>query len=234
MVSFDDEQKQEPSSTMVTDHPRKTLEFSQSTISTASLSTDDGLEEQDSFTGVPSQFAPKKTGGVMKIRRQSQSLREEYHSAQSQSQEHSDRSVGFESLQIHEFERELGDNPAVTAGPPLTIKWEATKNTTMKVDEFEEQHPPRRSTVVLKVPTSMREQWLREEGVGSTEFQVAAKEAAEIRKSRAENAEEPKSDLKKLIEESKRKKKEAKQNKQKQNGLTRFLTPRVSLRNLKR
>ena len=55
----------------------------------------------------------------------------------------SKRRVNFDAIMIREYDRTLGDNPATTHGPPLTLDWEYEDVASIKVDEYEAQRAPR-------------------------------------------------------------------------------------------
>ena len=47
-------------------------------------------------------------------------------------------SVSFSDVEVRSHEIILGDNPAVSKGPPLTIDWDAFKSTMCSVDKYEQ------------------------------------------------------------------------------------------------
>ena len=48
-----------------------------------------------------------------------------------------ERSVSFGEVEIREHEVILGDNPAVSGGPPVTIDWSAVSSRKLSVDEHQ-------------------------------------------------------------------------------------------------
>lgn len=73
------------------------------------------------------------------------------------------RSVSFAQVNIREYERVLGDNPSVRAGPPLSIGWRyAPDPITMDLEDYEEGKGLSRSSAEYLVPKAVREQMLRE------------------------------------------------------------------------
>lgn len=70
----------------------------------------------------------------------------------------SKKSVSFDCVEIREYERELGDNPAVSRGPPITIGWNYVKHGTYTMDEHErlQRSLPRRSRKKLKLSSKRR------------------------------------------------------------------------------
>ncbi|KAL3923811.1 MAG: hypothetical protein SGILL_001427 [Bacillariaceae sp.] len=69
----------------------------------------------------------------------------------------SQRRVNFDSIMIREYDRTLGDNPATTHGPPLTLDWQYEDVSPIKLDEYEEQRAPRRITHQMMIPGNTRE-----------------------------------------------------------------------------
>lgn len=52
--------------------------------------------------------------------------------------------VAFVGIEIFEHAYELGDNPSVSCGAPLTISWDQQSCLRLSVDEYEYHRPPRR------------------------------------------------------------------------------------------
>jgi hypothetical protein len=72
-------------------------------------------------------------------------------------------SVSFGLLHVHEFPVVLGDNPAVQfGGPPIRLDYARGPEdcTVLDVDEYEQQRGDRRSLAELRVPATMRRQWV--------------------------------------------------------------------------
>jgi hypothetical protein len=70
------------------------------------------------------------------------------------------RGVTFDKIHIREYSRCLGDNPATTHGPPLSIGWQYNVSGAYDLEEYEESRPRRRATQQLLVPGSIREEML--------------------------------------------------------------------------
>jgi hypothetical protein len=119
-------------------------------------------------------------GGCLKVRSQRASLQQTYTNTKD------GKSVRFDTVQVRCHEVILGDNPAVTAGPPVTIKWIAFETETISVDEFEclKPKPVRRGPDML-IPISVRENVLKSAGYARSHMVEAQREVAKIRKSRA-------------------------------------------------
>ena len=70
------------------------------------------------------------------------------------------RSVLFDKIEIREYSRCMGDNPATTHGPSLSLSWQYDVVGTFDVEEYEECRPERRASQQLLIPGSIREQIL--------------------------------------------------------------------------
>lgn len=119
------------------------------------------------------------------------------------------KKVRFSSVTIHEHPTLVGCNPAVSAGVPLTIDWQAVSSSEMSVDEFEAYRAPRRVSNPIFLRHDATERWtlLKNLGFDSEEMRVAEESAGVIRISRQLSNEEIQmeshSRLKNLIDESK-------------------------------
>lgn len=92
------------------------------------------------------------------------------------------QSVSFDQIEIREYSRCLGDNPAVTHGPPLSIDWAYRVAGSYDVAEYEENRPKRRGNQEMLVPGSVREDILFEHtNVTSTQIQRTTSEIKTIR-----------------------------------------------------
>ena len=91
--------------------------------------------------------------GILKYPTQLLSLQQTYSSTMQNK-----KSVGFGSVQISSHEIILGDNPAVTCGPPVSIAWECFHEAQCSVDEYESNHEqPRRTKLEMMLPRAIRE-----------------------------------------------------------------------------
>ena len=52
--------------------------------------------------------------------------------------------VKFQNIQIRNYEMTLGDNPAVSYGPPVSLGWEYYEVGTMPLEDYEESRGARR------------------------------------------------------------------------------------------
>jgi len=51
----------------------------------------------------------------------------------------------FSTIEVREFNRTLGDNPACRDGPPMTLDWDFVDKESISIDEYEANRLPRRS-----------------------------------------------------------------------------------------
>jgi len=94
------------------------------------------------------------------------------------------KSVRFDTLEMRQYPIILGNNPAVSMGPPLTIDWEYDIVGKVSLDEYEEGRGDRRNKEQMMIPVRIREDWLREAGYSRGDMTDAIKEAVVDKKSR--------------------------------------------------
>ena len=121
----------------------------------------------------------------------------------SDNNDNQDRGVRFGNITIHELPMIVGDNPAVSVGPPVTVDWmpsgssswsngcrsdnyENTNGTyaaaiVVSVDDYEKQRPVPRSKSQLRMPSSYRTELLRRQGFSRSEIMEGSKQAAVVR-----------------------------------------------------
>lgn len=105
--------------------------------------------------------------------------------------------VSFNNVQIREYPVTIGDNPSVSAGPPLSIGWEAQDEYHHDLEEYEEGRGPRRETFQMIVPRKTREDMLKQAGHSRREFASAIRvtiKAKNQRKSTVRNLQFAKAD----------------------------------------
>jgi len=56
------------------------------------------------------------------------------------------RSVGFQTVQVREYERVIGDNPSCSNGAPISIGWRHVSEHSHTMDEYERKRAPYRRT----------------------------------------------------------------------------------------
>ena len=72
------------------------------------------------------------------------------------------RNVSFHKIEIREYHRTLGDNPCVSAGPPLSLDWNYNPaHRVFDVEAYEEAKTPRSKSEML-MPRQVREVILKE------------------------------------------------------------------------
>lgn len=99
------------------------------------------------------------------------------------------KTVRFGTVTIFVHANILGDNPSVSAGPPLAIDWKALHSTTLSLDAYEEQNPgPRRTSGELLLPRMMRDDILRHEGYARSEMKEVIQEVLKIKSQRENSA----------------------------------------------
>lgn len=97
------------------------------------------------------------------------------------------KSVRFSSVEIREYPIILGDNAAVSRGPPITIDWQyMTIHHFKTLDEYErtEAYLARRDMSQMAMPLRYRMALLKSSGYSRQQMQIAAKEADLIRSNR--------------------------------------------------
>jgi hypothetical protein len=97
----------------------------------------------------------------------------------------SKKAVSFGLIEVREYNRVVGDNPAVRVGPPMSIGWEFVQKEAVSVDVYEKEKLPRTSHLCMGNFT--RKSVLREAfGVSSEEIRVAEKIVRKIQKQRCQ------------------------------------------------
>lgn len=94
--------------------------------------------------------------------------------------------IRFESVQIRLYHQTLGDNPAVTYGPPIALDWEYDEMSPVKVDEYERTRGDRMSDSNKLFLSSMdRRRVLKNKGFTEEEIDQASIDAEQAKKERA-------------------------------------------------
>lgn len=90
----------------------------------------------------------------------------------------SKRRVSFKNIEIREYPRCLGENPSVSAGPPISIGWRHNQSYVLDLDQYEnykdgtdfeggdscqQSSRRRRTSAEFQLPRNLREEILREE-----------------------------------------------------------------------
>lgn len=85
-----------------------------------------------------------------------------------------------------EFHMEIGDNPSVTGGCPLTIGWHMQRMSNFDLDSYEEMRPPseRRQRKSLRLTSEKRTQILLNNGHTPIEIATKTLEVLKVKDSR--------------------------------------------------
>ena len=94
------------------------------------------------------------------------------------------RNVSFNKIEIAEHPYELGDNPSVQSGVPITIAWKPQERIILDVDEYEDLRSSNRSREEMRLPSAVREQLAKESGASRSEVVQAIQQARHIADSR--------------------------------------------------
>ena len=93
--------------------------------------------------------------------------------------------ISFGSIEIREYSRCLGNNPATTHGPPLSLGWSYNIVGSLDVEEYEAARPTRREGNQMLIPGTTREDILSEQaGVTRKQMQAMAKQIKDDRHKR--------------------------------------------------
>jgi hypothetical protein len=79
-------------------------------------------------------------------------------------------SVTFSIVTIRDYPRAMGDNPACTAGPSISIAWDYVSERSISIDKYETTRSPRRFGRELMIPSRHREDLLRAAGYSRTDI----------------------------------------------------------------
>lgn len=135
----------------------------------------------------PSAYKPHRPKSIMKF----ESLDDSLHAAYGIVEKNACNSTGmrkhnvekklrFGLTTVHFFENILGDNPATSKGPPVTIGWKPFNITTVDVDTFERHRPvpdQQRHHLHLALPALERHRRLESAGYTSKQIKVAVRDA---------------------------------------------------------
>lgn len=95
------------------------------------------------------------------------------------------KSLQFSTIEVREYNRTLGDNPACSGGPPTQLDWEyaVTVNTTL--DDYEENRAPLREKIDLALTPFMRRYTMHNDfGFSHEDITEACKGIQKIRRQR--------------------------------------------------
>eukprot|EP00551_Chaetoceros_affinis_P008825 CAMPEP_0203665942 /NCGR_PEP_ID=MMETSP0090-20130426/3082_1 /ASSEMBLY_ACC=CAM_ASM_001088 /TAXON_ID=426623 /ORGANISM="Chaetoceros affinis, Strain CCMP159" /LENGTH=197 /DNA_ID=CAMNT_0050529679 /DNA_START=61 /DNA_END=654 /DNA_ORIENTATION=- len=94
--------------------------------------------------------------------------------------------VKFSNICIREYQRTLGDNPAVSSGPPLSLDWEYDPNEQiLSVEEYEKKNESGTKKQVRALSRFKREKILEEDvGITKMEMKASIREVTNIQQMR--------------------------------------------------
>jgi len=98
------------------------------------------------------------------------------------------RGVKFGMVHIRTHDVILGDNPAVSRGPPLALNWDAVDSEHFSLEDYENKFGP--GGHAKKVSIRTREDWLREMGHTTESFNRVCTEIEDIQISRQRSKKE--------------------------------------------
>jgi hypothetical protein len=125
--------------------------------------------------------------GCIRVRSQGNSIAQRHGRI-----EKTENAVSWGTIEMHSHVIELGDNPAVSHGPPITLGREITDSCKLSVDDYESSLEGRRSKRELILPGALREDWLRELGYSRKELREAVSVVKMIKVDRRSSAEDGK------------------------------------------
>ena len=95
------------------------------------------------------------------------------------------RSVTFSTVEVREYPMILGDNPAVSGGPPVTIDWIPLSRKLFEIEKHIRMTPePRRKSFQMIMPIYHRELLLKNSGYTKNELLEAKRQIDCIRAQR--------------------------------------------------
>lgn len=77
--------------------------------------------------------------------------------------------VSFDKVVVREYPVDLGDNPSVSRGCPLTIGWDPVRHVEYKVEDYEVHKPPKRANNEMFLSFVDRHGILKEGGFSAKE-----------------------------------------------------------------
>jgi hypothetical protein len=78
--------------------------------------------------------------------------------------------VRFSTITIRDYPRSIGDNPASSCGPSISMGWEHESEVSVPIDAYEENRGPRRRGREMIIPVQLREEILRNAGYSRAEI----------------------------------------------------------------
>lgn len=91
------------------------------------------------------------------------------------------RHVSFQAIHIREYQREIGDHPCVTSGPPISLGWNYSEEMkTFDLDEYESERRPKRRSE-MRLGAKVRAEMLREFGVNENDILKATEDVSIVK-----------------------------------------------------
>lgn len=94
------------------------------------------------------------------------------------------RTVRYDAVHMRAYPILVEDNPGVSKGPAIGIGWQFDELETIRVEEFENNHPPRRKLREIKMSQKARLELLRKSGIPQAEVDRSIKRSNAARKKR--------------------------------------------------
>jgi len=92
------------------------------------------------------------------------------------------KAVRFGVVRLHTHKRVLGDNPAVSRGPPVSLDWQVQSSLVFHVDDYENEQRKSGKKKNTKLSATERYEILRAEGHSRGSFTRANEEIRQIKK----------------------------------------------------
>ena len=95
------------------------------------------------------------------------------------------RTLQFSTVEVREYSRTLGDNPACKGGPPTQLDWDYIVASNTSLDEYEDTRKPLRPRIELALTPFMRRYIMHNDfGYSHEEITEACKGIQKIRRQR--------------------------------------------------
>lgn len=145
---------------------RRTLSATISSTAAPKTTTDSSMTMPTAqVSKKPSNSTTKRENGALKSCLSSSSI--------SCSAKSLKKSVSFHQVEIREYERIVGDNPAVSAGNAVSLAWQHHSSAAISFSEYEASRPPRRTPQEFQMPARVRHLLLKETGATDQEMNQA-------------------------------------------------------------
>jgi hypothetical protein len=128
----------------------------------------------------------RRSDGCLKIKSQEESSGTFFGSCRSQSAR---KSVSWYMVEFQTYDIILGDNPATSRGPPLSIG-SVISRSVLPLADYEEHRPPRRAMSDLIIPYDARERLLMDAGYSRSDIRAVEEKLFRIKLARRANAKE--------------------------------------------